>query len=86
MHGFGPRHDARRLQIGDDLGPGAGAAERYDAVLQRLLQHQREEAAEHVAADGLDGANTGQRSEGSGLYGEMQPQQYSCRRGALPKP
>ena len=26
-----------------------------------------------------DGANTGQRSEGSGLYGEMQPQQYSCR-------
>ena len=27
--------------------------ERRDAVLQRLLQHQREEATEHVIADGL---------------------------------
>jgi hypothetical protein len=31
----------------------ARQAERYDAVLQRLLQHQLEKAAEHVAADGL---------------------------------
>jgi hypothetical protein len=38
---------------GNDLGPGAGASERCDAVLQRLLQHQREKAAEHVAADGF---------------------------------
>jgi len=42
-----------RIQIGDDFRPGAGAAERGDAVLQCLLQHQGEEAAEHVAADGL---------------------------------
>jgi hypothetical protein len=30
-------------------GSKARQAERYDAVLQRLLQHQREKAAEHVA-------------------------------------
>src|SRR5258705_12452277 len=41
------------IQIGDDRRPGAHAAERDDAILQRFLQHQREEAAEHVAADGL---------------------------------
>ena len=34
-------------------GSKARQAERYDAVLQRLLQHQREKAAEHVAADDL---------------------------------
>jgi hypothetical protein len=43
----------QRIQIGDDPRPGPRAAERSDAVLQCLLQHQREDAAEHVAADGL---------------------------------
>jgi phosphopantothenoylcysteine synthetase/decarboxylase len=33
--------------------PGAYAADRRDAVFQHLLQHQPEEAAEHVAANGL---------------------------------
>jgi hypothetical protein len=47
---LGPGH---RVEVGDDLRPGTGASERRDAVFQRLLQHQREEAAEHVAADGL---------------------------------
>jgi hypothetical protein len=42
-----------RIQIGDVFRPRAGAAERGDAVLQCLLQHQGEEAAEHVAANGL---------------------------------
>jgi hypothetical protein len=37
-----------RIQIGDDFRPGAGAAERGDAILQCLLRHQGEEAAEHV--------------------------------------
>ena len=41
------------IQIGDDLGPGAGSAERGDAIFQRRFQHQRQEAAEHVAANGL---------------------------------
>ena len=41
------------IRIGDDRRPGAHAAERDDAILQRFLQHQREEAAEHVAADGI---------------------------------
>src|SRR3974377_2474117 len=43
----------QRVEIGDDLRPGTRAPKRGDAVLQRLLQHQREEAAEHVTADGL---------------------------------
>src|SRR5262245_15218926 len=43
----------QRIQIGDALRPGAGAGERRDTVLKRLLQHQREEAAEHVTTDGL---------------------------------
>ena len=43
----------QRIEIGDGLRPGAGATERGNAILQRFLQHQCEEAAEHVAADGL---------------------------------
>src|SRR5262245_16990814 len=43
----------QRIQIGDDLGPGARATERRNTVLQRRLQHEREKAAEHVTADGL---------------------------------
>jgi hypothetical protein len=38
---------------GDDLRPGACAAEACNLLLQLGLEHQREEAAEHVAADGL---------------------------------
>src|SRR5437660_12873279 len=43
----------QRVEISDDFRPRAVAAERGDVVLERLLQHQREEAAEHVAADRL---------------------------------
>ena len=42
-----------RVEIGDDLGPGACAADRGDPVIQRLFEHEGEEAAEHVTADGL---------------------------------
>ena len=41
------------FQIGDDLRPGTGATQRRNALLQRRFEHQREEAAEHVTADGL---------------------------------
>jgi hypothetical protein len=65
--GGGPRrrakHEARavmldfglgqRIEIGNDLGSGAGASERCDAILQRLLEHERKEVAEHMTADGL---------------------------------
>ena len=42
-----------RVEVGDDGGPrGAGAiVRRGEAVLQLLLEHQREEAARYVAAD-----------------------------------
>jgi hypothetical protein len=43
----------QRIEIGNDLGPGACAIKRGDAVLQRFLEHEREEAAEHMTADGL---------------------------------
>jgi hypothetical protein len=33
--------------------PSGDAAESGDAILQRLLEHEREEAAEHVTADGV---------------------------------
>src|ERR1700753_243899 len=44
------------VEVGEDLGPGRpwrGFADRGDAVLQFLFQHQGEEAAGDVAADGL---------------------------------
>jgi hypothetical protein len=43
----------QRIQIDDDVRPGAHAAERGNALLQPRLQHQRKEAAEHVTTDGL---------------------------------
>jgi hypothetical protein len=43
----------QRIKISDDFGPGVCAIERRDAVLQRLLEHERKEAAENVTADGL---------------------------------
>ena len=46
----------QRVEVGEDLGPGRpwrGFAHRGDAVLQFLFQHQGEEAAGDVAADGL---------------------------------
>jgi hypothetical protein len=46
--GFG-----QRVEIGDDLGLGAWAADRGDPVIQRLLEYEGEEAAEHVTANGL---------------------------------
>ena len=39
--GFG-----QRVEMGDDLGPRACSAERGDAVIQRLLEHEGEEVAE----------------------------------------
>ena len=41
------------IQIGDDFRPGAGATEPGNAIFQRGFQHQRKEAAKHVAADRL---------------------------------
>ena len=43
----------QRVEIGNDLGPGACAIERCDAALQGFPEHGCEEAAEHVTADGL---------------------------------
>jgi hypothetical protein len=42
----------QRIEVCDDLRPGTGASERRDTVFQRPLLHQREEAAEHMAANG----------------------------------
>src|SRR5271165_475304 len=45
----------QRVQVGDDGGPrGPGAAGcGGEAIIQLLLQHERQEAARHVAADRL---------------------------------
>ena len=37
----------QRIQIGDDLRPGAHALEQGNPLFQPRFQHQREEAAEH---------------------------------------
>src|SRR5690348_12358288 len=42
----------QRIEIGDDHGPGAWT-EGSDAVLERSLQHQSKEAAEHVTTNVL---------------------------------
>ncbi len=41
----------QRTQVGEDVGLGAGLAGSGGAVLQGLLQHQREETAEDMAED-----------------------------------
>ena len=43
----------QRIQIGDDLRPGAGATETCNALPQLRRQHEREQAAEDVIADSL---------------------------------
>jgi hypothetical protein len=40
----------QRVEIGDNLGPGAYASERREAA---FLSNQREEAEEHMTTDGL---------------------------------
>jgi hypothetical protein len=42
-----------RVEIGDNIGPGALATEVGDALLQLLLEDEGEEAAGHVTANGL---------------------------------
>ena len=41
------------IEVGDDLRPGRRRAQGSNAVFQFLLQHQREKAAEDMAANGL---------------------------------
>ena len=43
----------QRVESGEDVRPGTRMAERGDAVLQLLLQHQGEKATRHMAANGL---------------------------------
>src|SRR6478672_4464116 len=50
---LGDRGLGQCVEIAEDLGPGADLAERGDTVLELDLQHQGQERAEDVAADGL---------------------------------
>src|SRR5208282_2897623 len=43
----------QRVEIGEDLGPRAVAAECGDAIVQGGLEHESQETAKHVPANGL---------------------------------